>query len=920
MRDQKNRCLLSRFFHTIQGKLLLYYLPLSLIPLIIVSTLAYSQARHALEYAAADKLEAVRELKKSQIEDYLSEREAAAMAAADLVKLLRQQAFERLILLRDTKHDATLQLFEQWQKAIAEMAKNPDLVDRDKEMSAGFAVLGAERVRGLYLNKPDLADAGDQSSYSAAHAENYLRMANYARINGYDDILWIDASGWVIYSVQKNAFFGQNVNQDPASSLAILYQQLKTAQPSQTAVTDVCLCNDQAVLLMGTPIYDGAAFAGILVYQLPMALLDQFLQVPENKTQAGEAYLVGADYRMRSNSTLDPEHHSVLASLKGTVEQNGVKTPCARAALAGETGAAMALNYKGLHTICSYAPLEVMGLNWAILVEEYIAEAIVPEVEGIGMHVLTQFAQRYGYQDLILMASDGYVFHTVLRGPDYRTNLITGPYRETHLGRLVQQVLITGKLAFADFAPYLPAGNKPVAFVAAPVLYQGRPDMVVALQLPPGWTNAVMAERTGMGKTGETLLVGPDLRMRSNSYLDPAEHSVEASFVGTVEKNGIDSHAVRRALEGVVGEQVLFEQDYLGNQVIVTYTPVQFGNQNWALIAKQNTAEAFSLVDRLNLFFLITISLAAVTVLLVTIWAARRISNPIFKLASVAQSYADGNLKAGLQVETIRDEELNILANALSSMADQLLGLISSLEDKVQERTAQLEIANKELEAFSYSVSHDLRAPLRAIDGFAHILMEDHAPNLDSEGQQACRIIRDQAQRMGNLIDDLLSFSRLGRAQMQNALIDMSALVRGILNELLTAADCERIETHINPLPSAIGDPAMIRQVWVNLISNAIKYSSKRERALIEVGSQQQDGNTVYYVRDNGAGVDMQYINKLFGVFQRLHSERDFSGTGVGLAIVKRVIQRHHGQVWAESKVDQGTTFYFMLPTEGNTQ
>src|SRR5271157_658925 len=242
--------------------------------------------------------------------------------------------------------------------------------------------------------------------------------------------------------------------------------------------------------------------------------------------------------------------------------------------------------------------------------------------------------------------------------------------------------------------------------------------------------------------------------------------------------------------------------------------------------------------------------------------------------------------------------------------------LNAELEGRVIQRTAQLEAANKELEAFSYSVSHDLRAPLRAIAGYTNILLEDYEPALDAEGKRVCGVISHEAQRMGKLIDDLLTFSRLGRAEMRAVRIDMRSMMQSVFDELTTLESRERIEFHVGELPAAVADSGLIRQVWVNLLSNALKFTSKKERAVIEVGSIQGKDETIYSVRDNGAGFDMQYAGKLFGVFQRLHSEQEFEGTGVGLAIVQRVILRHGGRVWGEGQVDQGAAFYFALPSK----
>lgn len=241
--------------------------------------------------------------------------------------------------------------------------------------------------------------------------------------------------------------------------------------------------------------------------------------------------------------------------------------------------------------------------------------------------------------------------------------------------------------------------------------------------------------------------------------------------------------------------------------------------------------------------------------------------------------------------------------------------LNAELERRVFERTAELAAANKELEAFSYSVSHDLRAPLRAVDGFSQALVEDYGPRMEPEAQRYVATIRSGAQRMGQLIDDLLTFSRLSRQPLERRAVNMTELVAAVLAELDHARKGRDVEVRVATMCAAEGDPSLLRQVWLNLIANAFKYTSRRAAATVDIGCTRQSGACVYFVRDNGAGFDMRYADKLFGVFQRLHRAEDYEGTGVGLAIVQRVVQRHGGRVWAEAAVDQGATFYFSLPS-----
>jgi light-regulated signal transduction histidine kinase (bacteriophytochrome) len=244
----------------------------------------------------------------------------------------------------------------------------------------------------------------------------------------------------------------------------------------------------------------------------------------------------------------------------------------------------------------------------------------------------------------------------------------------------------------------------------------------------------------------------------------------------------------------------------------------------------------------------------------------------------------------------------------------QILNLLLSTYEAAMQRNKELEAANEELEGFSYSISHDLRAPLRAVSGFSGVLLKQHASQMPSDAVRLLNHISESAQDMGQLIDDLLRFARLSREPLSKQTVNTSALVSEIVEDLRKEESARQIEVRVDELPDCTADPALLRRVFVNLLSNAFKFTRQREKATIEVGFRKESGECIYFVRDNGAGFDMRYADKLFGVFQRLHGRDAFEGTGVGLSLAQRIVQRHGGRIWAEAAVDKGATFSFSLP------
>jgi signal transduction histidine kinase len=291
---------------------------------------------------------------------------------------------------------------------------------------------------------------------------------------------------------------------------------------------------------------------------------------------------------------------------------------------------------------------------------------------------------------------------------------------------------------------------------------------------------------------------------------------------------------------------------------------------------------------------------------------SRNVTRRLDRLMHATAAMAAGDYLSPVAVD--RHDEIGRLASSFNAMTAEVRHTQEELEKKVRRRTQELEAANKELEAFSYSVSHDLRAPLRAVSGYAMMLKEDYEDTFDDEARRITGNILSNVKMMGRLIDDLIEFSRLGKREPRREVTDMKTLADDCVATLVPAWPGQKFRIDVAPLPVCNGDRDLLRQVWANLIGNAMKYSSKQPDPCVTVGAMEEEMGVVYFVRDNGAGFDMKYASKLFKVFQRLHSQDEFEGTGVGLALVKRILDKHRAEIWAESSPGNGAVFYFRLP------
>ncbi|HSB90306.1 MAG TPA: ATP-binding protein [Anaerolineales bacterium] len=487
---------------------------------------------------------------------------------------------------------------------------------------------------------------------------------------------------------------------------------------------------------------------------------------------------------------------------------------------------------------------------------------------------------------------------------DPRSGQVVASSDPTEEGKLKEDrpYFLQGKAGpYVENLYYSVALQEPAMTSAAPLRApDGRLVGVLAGRIDLDEMNAIISRRSGLHESDDTLLVST-----SNLFVTQPRFVIDP----VVLQRGIHTQAVERCLEGRSG--AIDQLDYRGVPAIAVYTWLP--ERELCLIVKMDQAEAYAPTRSFGRAVAAISALALVAAVVIAVVLARSLTLPILGLQAGVARFGQGDL--GFRLPDSSRDELGSLAREFNARADSLAQKDTSL----RARAAELEAANRELEAFSYSVSHDLRAPLRAVDGFSRILLEEHAASLDGEARRYLDLVRDNTQKMGHLIDDLLAFSRLGRQEFGRRTVQPANLARQALDQLNGERVAREVEIEIDEMPEALADPVLLRQLYVNLLSNALKFTRKRDPARIHVGSRTEDGKPVYFVQDNGVGFDMAYVGKLFGVFQRLHRAEDYEGTGVGLAIVQRIVHRHGGRVWAEGAVDRGATFSFTLPERSGT-
>lgn len=658
---------LMAFFQSQKGKLLIYFLSLSLIPLAVVGFWLYSTADRALSEGAFAKIQQAQAIKQSQLEDYFSERQGDLNVLVDTVAALQEEGYSRTAVIQQDKKAGVERLFTTLETGIRLLESDPSVQRAMGDLSTTTSTEG---------------DGDNEGVLPLSRAVHQERMAAVAQRLGWEDIILIDPSGIVVFSLRGEDGIGSSLLEEPLneSALAEAYSILAGDSERDIAYGDYKPyppMEGQFVAFIATRVLN--ADGEVIGYAATMLPTDEINGIVQNRNglgETGESYLVG-------ESMGETSYRSNRVVKTGNIGDPRTDKYTERA-LAGEMGQALKVGSTGAMELVHYAPLDIEGLHWVINTTISYEEVVAPRLEGADEDYFAKYIREYGYYDLFLINNSGDVFYTVIKEPDYHTNMVDGVYSDSNLGGLVREVLETKQFGFADFEPYEPSAGAPASFIAQPLLDGDEVDLVVALQLPLDRVNNIMQERTGMGETGETYLVGPDKLMRSDSYLDPEGHSVEASFAGTVEENGVDTTASREALAGNSGAEVIM--DYNGNPVLSVYSPLQVYGTDWAIIAEIDQSEAFAAASQMRNLALAVTGVSAVVIAVLAVLIANGIANPIILITEGAKRLAVGDAELGgmdfdeIRKITHRKDELGAIGRAFSDLISYFKDMAGAAE------------------------------------------------------------------------------------------------------------------------------------------------------------------------------------------------------------------------------------------------
>jgi len=652
-------------------KFIVIFVVLGLVPAVIVSLISTINSSTDVTEKVFNQLTAINQIKKQAVENYFAERKGDMGVLIDIADSMQQQAFMKLSAINELKKSQISDYFKNNNTKLESLANEKNTHQAIAELVNDFS---NKKQWNSLLNKFD--------------KEYKSLLASF----GWYDFFIISTKGTIVYSVTRENDLGKKISKDLKDSS--FYQAFTLAKQSKSSDIEFgdflpyAPSNNDPAAFVIKPVTVQGKRIGYIAYQQPLDKINSILGNREGMGDTGESYLVGQDKLMRSDSYLNPTDYSVTASFAAN---NQVNTQATEQALQGNKDTNVIMDYNNNPVVSSWDFIDIShGVRWAIISEVDVAEAFNPKVAN-NDEFYQHYISKYGYYDLFLINPNGHIFYTVTKEADFNTNILNGKYADSNLGQLITEISRTNRYGFVDFASYEPSNGDPAAFIAQPLLKaDGQVALYVALQIPLEGIQAIMGIREGMGKTGESYLVGNDLRMRSNSFLDPKGHTVKASFSGSIEKNGVDTEAAKRALKGESGTDIII--DYNGNPVLSSFDRIEFDSFNWAILSEIDEPEAFASIHNNTIFMLILMVAIIIVISIIGMFIGKRMATPITEIADVAQRVAKGDLTTNV-VKTSNDE-VGYLQEAIGLMIKNLSRMVGNISGiAIQQASTSEELA-----------------------------------------------------------------------------------------------------------------------------------------------------------------------------------------------------------------------------------
>ncbi|MCP4103920.1 MAG: methyl-accepting chemotaxis protein [Desulfobacteraceae bacterium] len=703
-------------------KLVILFLVVGIFPLIVVEILSGWLSTKALMAKSYAQLEAVRGIKTAQIEIFFAERRGDMGVLVETVSTLRKEAFEKLEAVQEIKKAQIIAYFESMKAQLRILKDDPYVMNAMLEFDKVFEAAG---------------DMTNTAEWNALARKYDHRMKDIMNDNEWYDLFLVHSDGDIVYTVERESDLGMNIPGSDLKKQGIgkAFKAARSMSAEEIAVADIEPYSpsggDPAGFMMAQMRDGNGNLKGFVAFQIPLDKINEIMLLRDGMGKTGETYLVGQDEFMRSDSFLDKEGHSVAASFRNKTK---VDTKAVRQALAGKEDQQVIIDYNGNPVLSCWDSLDMGNdIRWAMMSEMDVAEAFCPKDDD-GNEFFARYKELYGYYDLFMINPDGYAFYSVGKESDYRTNLVSGKYSNSNLGRLFKKVMETKQFCVADFEPYAPSNNEPSAFIAQPVIGNGSVEVVVALQLSVEAISSIMQERTGMGRTGETYLVGSDKLMRSDSFLDPVNHSVKASFANRT-RGMVDTEAAQEALSGETSSRIV--KDYNGNPVLSAFTSFKVGDTNWALLAEIDEEEVRAPIKKLTeIIFYIGIGIALAVAFFAFI-IAKGISDPLIKGVEFTRLVAVGDLTADIDVD--QKDEIGILSNALEEMITKLRGIVADVKqaaDNVAYGSREMSVSSEAMSSSSEEMAQGTAQQAASVEQ-ASASMEEMSANIRQNADNA---------------------------------------------------------------------------------------------------------------------------------------------------------------------------------------